>query len=468
MRVIAILGETSATDNSHRMSTLHLIARKRDGRELSTEEIQEFIAALSSGAVPDYQIGAMLMAIYLRGMTDRETADLTMAMVHSGEVIDLSGIPGFKADKHSTGGVGDKVTPVLGPLVASAGVYFPKLSGRGLGHTGGTLDKLESIPGFRVDLSIERFIHQVAAIGVAINGQTGELVPADGILYGIRDLTATVDSIPLIASSVMSKKIAAGADGIVLDVKCGSGAFMQTREEALALARLMVSIGRAAGKQTSAIVTSMEEPLGDAVGNALEIAEAIATLRGDTEAPEELREVCLLLGAQILTMAGRAGSVEEGRQVLAERIASGAALDKLREMVEWQGGDPRVIDDPALLPRARTVVPVPSPTRGFVRRVDARRIGEVAMELGAGRTKKGEPVDHAVGVVLRVGVGDSVEPGKHVADLHTNGRIADDDAVAHVLDAFVFGSEPPQREPHVLGTVSDAPGAAVEDRIFST
>lgn len=342
--LLGILGETMTR------SILPLITHKRDGYELVAAEIGEMVEAVTAGEVPEYQIGAMLMAIYLRGLTERETADLTTAMVHSGEVIDLTAIHGFKADKHSTGGVGDKVTPILGPLVASAGVYFPKLSGRGLGHTGGTLDKLESIPGLRVDLSIEQFIAQVNAIGLAVTGQTAELVPADGILYGLRDVTGTVDSVPLIASSVMSKKIAAGADGIVLDVKCGRGAFMQTQPEAVSLARLMVAIGEAAGKHTTALVTAMEEPLGNAVGNALEIAEAIETLRElDTgwpgQGPDELRDVCLLLGAYILEMASLCNSIEDGVAILAEKIASGAALDKLRAMIEWQGGDIRVVDD---------------------------------------------------------------------------------------------------------------------------
>jgi pyrimidine-nucleoside phosphorylase len=436
------------------MSILHLIARKRDGLELTTEEIGELVAGICSGGVPDYQTGAMLMAIYLRGMTDRETADLTMAMVRSGETLELSAIPGFKADKHSTGGVGDKVTLILGPLVASAGVFFPKLSGRGLAHTGGTLDKLESIPGFRVDLSIEEFIRQVKAIGLAINGQTGELVPADGILYSLRDVTATVDSIPLIASSVMSKKIAAGADGIVLDVKCGRGAFMRTQEDASALARLMVSIGEAAGKRTTAFVTSMEEPLGKAVGNALEIAEAIATVRGDASAPKDLCEVCMLLGAHVLTMAGKARSLAEAQHVLAERVESGAVLAKLHEMIAWQGGDPRVVGDPSLLPRAQDVLPLPSPRDGFVRQIDARQVGTVMMELGAGRKTKGEPVDHAVGVVLEVQVGDAVRAGRCLARVHTNHRIADGEALAGVLSAFQIGPEPPARRPHVLEVVS--------------
>lgn len=440
-----ILGETMTR------SILPLITRKRDGHELATGEIDEFVAAVTGGEVPDYQLGAMLMAIYLRGMTARETSDLTTAMVHSGAVIDLAAIHGFKADKHSTGGVGDKVTPVLGPLVASAGVYFPKLSGRGLGHTGGTLDKLESIPGLRVDLSIEEFISQVNAIGLAVTGQTAELVPADGILYGLRDVTGTVESVPLIASSVMSKKIAAGADGIVLDVKCGRGAFMQTQPEAVALARLMVAIGEATGKRTTAIVTAMEEPLGNAVGNALEIAEAIETLRG--QGPAELREVCLLLGAHILSMAGLCDSIDDGTAILAEKIANGAALDKLREMIAWQGGDARVVDTPSLLPQTRSVINVPSPVNGYIRRIDALAIGHLAADLGAGRQVKGAPVDPAVGVVLAAHAGDRVVAGQPLAALHTNGRVPDDGAVGALLAAYAFDGEPVSISPHVLEIV---------------
>jgi pyrimidine-nucleoside phosphorylase len=375
-----------------------------------------------------------------------------MAMVRSGEVVDLSVISGFKADKHSTGGVGDKVTPILGPLVAAAGVKFPKLSGRGLGHTGGTLDKLEAIPGFRVDLSIEEMIAQVNDVGLAITGQTAQLVPADGVLYGLRDVTATVDSIPLIASSVMSKKIAAGADGIVLDVKCGLGAFMQTRDDAEELARLMVAIGEHAGKKTKAFVTSMDEPLGNAVGNALEIEEAIAVLSGTAD-QGELREVCLQLGGAILQMAGVVNSIDAGERILAGRIADGSALRKLRAMVAAQGGDPAVVDDPGRLPRAGDIVTVPSPADGFVQAIDARRIGLVAMDLGAGRKMKGEAVDHAVGVVLVAHVGDCVPVGQPMAYVHTNHRIANDEAIQGVLAAFRLGEEEPPRRPHVLQIV---------------
>jgi pyrimidine-nucleoside phosphorylase len=437
-------------------SILDLIVRKRDGHELTTEEIGRLIGGISSGEVPDYQIGALLMAIYLKGMTDRETADLTLAMVHSGDVIDLSAIPGFKADKHSTGGVGDKVTPILGPLVASAGVYFPKLSGRGLGHTGGTLDKLESIPGFRIDLSIEELIEQVTAIGLAVTGQTGELVPADGVLYGLRDVTGTVDSVPLIASSVMSKKIAAGADGIVLDVKAGNGAFMRDQQSAEQLARLMVSIGRAAGKRMAAVVTAMDEPLGASIGNALEIIEAIEVLRGEETraSTRTLRAVTLVLGAHILVMAGLSPTIEAAQDVLDERLRDGAALQKLRQMIEWQGGNPAVIDDLSLLPQAGEVIELRSPANGYVGAIDALQIGVAVMELGAGRKTKSDPVDYAVGVVLEVEAGDPISAGQPIATIHTNGRIPQDQAEMLVLEAFAFGPEPPIRLPHILSEVT--------------
>jgi pyrimidine-nucleoside phosphorylase len=437
-------------------SILDLIVRKRDGHELSEDEIRRFVSGVVSATAADYQIGAMLMAIYLRGMTDLETAHLTTAMVQSGDVIDLRSIRGFKADKHSTGGVGDKVTLMLGPLVASAGVYFPKLSGRGLGHTGGTLDKLESIRGLRVDLSLDEFVRQVKEVGLAISGQTGELVPADGILYSLRDVTGTIDSIPLIASSVMSKKIAAGDDGIVLDVKCGRGAFMQTGEDALALARLMVTIGKASGKRVAAFVTSMEEPLGFAVGNALEVREAVSTLRGSDRAaaPQDLREVCLVLGGHILVMAGICSSVEAGRLMLEERIGSGAAFAKLREMVEWQGGDVRMVDDTKLLPTAAEILQVVSPQSGFVQGIDARKVGEAVMELGAGRKAKVDPVDHAVGCVFCVQVGDPVERNQLLAEIHTNHRIPNEDARLLLMEAIEIGDSPPVRGPHVMEIVT--------------
>lgn len=437
-------------------SILDLIVRKRDGHELTTDEISQLIGGITSGEVPDYQIGALLMAVYLKGMTDRETADLTLAMVHSGDVVDLSVIPGFKADKHSTGGVGDKVTPILGPLVASAGVSFPKLSGRGLGHTGGTLDKLESIPGFRIDLSIQELIRQVTDIGLAVTGQTGELVPADAVLYGLRDVTGTVDSVPLIASSVMSKKIAAGADGIVLDVKAGHGAFMQDRDSAETLARLMVSIGKAAGKRMAAVVTAMDEPLGAAVGNALEVAEAIEVLRGEEKrsSTRTLRDVTLTLGAHILVMAGLSTTPEAAATVLDERLRDGAALQKLRDMIEWQGGNAAVVDDPGLFPQAREVIQLRSPRNGYVRAIDALQVGVAVMELGAGRKTKGDAVDYAVGVVLEVEAGDPVHAGQTIASIHTNGKVSNGRAEDLVLAAFQFGSEAPAGRPHILAEIT--------------
>jgi pyrimidine-nucleoside phosphorylase len=435
-------------------SIAHLIARKRDGCVLSTDDIRVLVEGIAAGEVPEYQVGAMLMALYLRGMDDRETADLTMAMVASGDVVDLGEINGFKADKHSTGGVGDKVTLVLGPLVAAAGVRFPKLSGRGLGHTGGTLDKLESIPGFRVDLTIKEFIEQVNRIGLAVTGQTRELVPADAVLYALRDVTATVDSVPLIASSVMSKKIAAGADGIVLDVKCGRGAFMRTQEDASALACLMVAIGEAAGRQTMALVTDMESPLGSAVGNALEVEEAITALRG--EGPEDLLQICLLLGAHILRMARIEMDISRGADLLRERIADGFALGKLRQMIEAQGGEPRVVDDPMLLPRARDVVEVPCPVTGYVQRIDALGIGMAAMELGAGRQVKDAPVDHAVGIVLEKHIGERVEPGQVLARIHTNERVPTHAVIRDVLGCFSFDAEPPLLRPHVREVIAES------------
>ncbi|MGH2447125.1 MAG: thymidine phosphorylase [Chloroflexota bacterium] len=429
-----------------------LIAKKRNGDELSCEEIDAFVRGASDHSVPDYQLAAMLMAIYFQGMSDRETADLTLAMVRSGEVIDLSSIPGFKADKHSTGGVGDKVTLILGPLLAAAGISFAKLSGRSLGHTGGTLDKLESIPGFRVDLSIDQMMRQVRAIGLAVGGQTAELVPADGVLYALRDVTATVESIPLIASSVMSKKIAAGADCIVLDVKCGRGAFMTNPAEAGELARLMVSIGQAAGKRTAAVVTSMEAPLGKAVGNALEVAEAIGVLRGEIDG--ELRDVTVMLGAQGLLMAGVARSEEEGKQRLLTLIADGAALAKLREMIRWQGGEPGVIERLDLLPRASEIHQLTSPAGGFVASVDALAVGRLAADLGAGRRVKGEAVDPAVGVLLHAQIGDRVEAGQVLAEVHTNGAVPNQVALERLGEAFRLESEPVRPVPHVLEVVS--------------
>ncbi len=435
---------------------LDLIKRKRDGAVLTRTEIEHLVQAIADGAVPDYQIGALLMAMYIRGLSAEETLDLTLAMVASGDTVDLSKVDGFKADKHSTGGVGDKVTLVLGPLVAAAGIKFPKLSGRGLAHTGGTLDKLEAIPGMRVNLTLDEFVDQVKRIGIAVTGQTLELVPADGIIYGLRDQTGTVDSKPLIASSVMSKKIAAGADGILLDVKCGRGAFMQTLDDAVGLATQMVEIGTAAGKVTRAVVTSMDEPLGLAVGNALEVKEAVETLQG--VGPEDLREEVLFLGSLILVMAGMASDEGAGRAILQPLLESGTAFETLCRMVSAQGGDVRVIEDPNRLPRATRIIQVEATADGFVHGVDALEIGAVAMELGAGRRAKDEPVAAEAGVMIRAKPGGgSIHRGELLAELHVaTGREADirpADLEVRARQAFEMGPSAPARRHPVLATV---------------
>lgn len=432
---------------------LPLIARKRDGLALETAEIEWLVQTITEREVPDYQLGALLMAIYLRGMSDRETMDLTMAMVHSGRTIDLRPIAGFKIDKHSTGGVGDKVTLVLGPLVAAAGLKFAKLSGRGLGHTGGTLDKLEAIPGMRVDLSRDELIQQVQEIGLAVSGQSAELVPADGILYAMRDLTATVDSIPLIASSIMCKKIAAGADGILLDVKCGRGAFMRSHAEAMQLGEVLVSLGRSAGKNTAAFITSMDQPLGRAIGNAVEVAEAIATLGGN--GPDDLVDQTLTLAAYGVCMAGIERDLDRAEGLLREKIDNGEALDKLRAMISRQGGDARVVADPSILPQPARIISLPSRRRGYVLDIDALAIGQAAMQLGAGRRIKSDAVDPAAGIVLVAGTGDHIEPGDVLTELHApaESRLPDyalREVEEKVRRAYALGSTPrPSREPLV-------------------
>ncbi len=395
-----------------------LIRKKRDGEVLSGEEIRQVIAGVTSGEIPDYQISALLMAIFLRGLTPEELTVWTDAMLHSGEVLDLSDIPGTKVDKHSTGGVGDKVSIALAPLVAAAGIPVPMISGRGLGHTGGTLDKLEAIPGFRVDLDTERFITMVREVGVSMIGQTEDLAPADRKLYALRDVTATVESIPLISASIMSKKLAAGIDALVLDVKVGAGAFMKELDQARELARTLVGIGTRAGKRVRALITSMDQPLGLAVGNALETAEALDVLRG--EAPEDLTRVTLELSARMLVLGGKAPDLDAARERLDGLIRRGAALDKAREMIRAQDGDPRVVDDRALLPRARLEHPVAAESAGYVAAIEAEEIGLAGMELGAGRARAEDRVDPAVGVVLRRKVGDRVSVGEDLAVLHAN------------------------------------------------
>lgn len=415
-----------------------VILKTRQGVPLDAAEIEGMVLGFTRGEIPDYQIAAWLMAVCFRGMTPEETAALTMAMVGSGSTLDLGALAARAVDKHSSGGVGDKTSLVVVPLVASAGVAVPKLSGRGLGHTGGTLDKLESIPGFRTALSEDAFIAQVGRVGCAIAGQSERLVPADAKLYALRDVTATVDSIPLIASSIMSKKIAAGSHAILLDVKCGRGAFMKTETEARSLAQAMVEIGRHAGRRTIAVLSGMDEPLGRAVGNAVEVQEAIYTLRGD--GPPDLEALSVTLGGWMLVLGGKTASAVEGAEQLRRLLRSGAALAKFEEMVAAQGGDVAVVRDPSRLPRASVDLPVPAPIAGRVTAIDALAVGVAAMRLGAGRVKKGDPIDPAVGITLRRKTGDAVGRGDALATVHAR---TEDDArrgVADVAAAYRLGA----------------------------
>ena len=427
------------------MQMTDIIARKRDGGELSREEIQFFIEGYTRGSIPDYQASALLMAIVWRGMTRRETLDLTLAMMHSGETLDLSSISGVKADKHSTGGVGDKTSLALLPMVAAQGVHMAKMSGRGLGHTGGTIDKLESFPGFSCALSDEAFLSQVQRVGFAIAGQTADLDPADKKLYALRDVTGTVSSIPLIVSSIMSKKLAAGADVIVLDVKCGDGAFMKTESDARTLAGEMVEIGKLAGRRTVACITGMDQPLGRAVGNALEVKEAMALLRGDFGG--DLLELCLTLGSCILTESGAAASDGEARAKLERGIADGSALAKLAEFVAAQGGDARAVYDASLLPSAPVTVPVPSPADGYVSAIAAERSGLVSMHLGGGRATKDSEIDLSVGFVLNKKSGDAVKKGESLATVHARDAESAARAARDLADCFSFSDARPELKP---------------------
>ncbi|MEB4595359.1 pyrimidine-nucleoside phosphorylase [Bacillus amyloliquefaciens] len=413
------------------MRMVDLIVKKQNGKELTTEEIQFFVKGYTDGSIPDYQASALAMAIYFQDMTDQERADLTMAMVNSGETIDLSAIEGIKVDKHSTGGVGDTTTLVLAPLVAALGVPVAKMSGRGLGHTGGTIDKLEAIEGFHVELSKDEFIKLVNRDKVAVIGQSGNLTPADKKLYALRDVTGTVNSIPLIASSIMSKKIAAGADAIVLDVKTGAGAFMKTDEDAVNLAKAMVRIGNNVGRQTMAVISDMSQPLGFAIGNALEVQEAIDTLRG--EGPEDLNELVLTLGSQMVVLAKKAETLEEARTKLQEVMKNGKALEKFKEFLSNQGGDASVVDDPSKLPQAAYKIDVPAKEAGVVSEIVADEIGVAAMLLGAGRATKEDEIDLAVGIMLRKKVGDNVEKGEPLVTLYAN-RENVEDVTAKVYD----------------------------------
>ncbi|QWU14714.1 pyrimidine-nucleoside phosphorylase [Paenibacillus sophorae] len=436
------------------MRAIDIIHKKRDGGELSREEISFLIQGYSRGEIPDYQMSAWAMAVYFQGMNARETGDLTLEMAKSGDQVDLSPIAGIKVDKHSTGGVGDKTTVVLAPLVASAGVPVAKMSGRGLGHTGGTLDKLESISGFSVEMDRERFFAQVGEIGAAVIGQSGNITPADKKLYALRDVTATVESIPLIASSVMSKKIAAGADAIVLDVKTGSGAFMKTLDDSIALAQAMVDIGTQLGRNTVAVISDMDQPLGYGIGNALEIKEGIETLRGN--GPKDLTEVCLILGSQMLVLGGKAKDTEEARAILREHIADGSAFEKLKEIVAAQGGDAAQIESPSMLPAARKQVEVKAAADGHIEAIQAEEIGIAAMLLGAGRETKESVIDLAVGIVLSKKVGDAVSAGDILAVLHVNDASESKvkEAEDKVLEAYRITAQPVTPPPLVYAIVT--------------
>ncbi|SFI57068.1 pyrimidine-nucleoside phosphorylase [Paenibacillus sp. UNC496MF] len=436
------------------MRAVDIIHKKRNGGSLTNEELSFLIQGYSRGEIPDYQMSAWAMAVYFQGMNPEETAFLTLAMAESGDRVDLSPIRGIKVDKHSTGGVGDKTSLIIGPLVASCGVPVAKMSGRGLGHTGGTIDKMESMPGFRTELAREDFIAQVNGIGVAIIGQSGDLAPADKKLYALRDVTATVESIPLIASSVMSKKIAAGADAIVLDVKTGSGAFMKTLDDSERLAKAMVEIGTQVGRRTAALISDMDQPLGFAIGNALEVREAIQTLHG--RGPDDLTELCIALASHMVVLGGRAADLKEAKAALREKLRSGEALAKFKAFVAAQGGDPAVGDDPALLPQAPVLVEVPAPKSGHVHAIQAEELGLAAMLLGAGRATKDSVIDHAVGITLQRKVGEEVREGETIALLHAR---EDGDAAQAVLrrvqDAYAIGEEPAQPSPLLLSIVTE-------------
>lgn len=405
------------------MRMYDIIEKKRDGKVLTEEEVRFFIEEYTNNRVPDYQVSALLMAIYLQQMNDSECVHLTNAMVDSGDIIDLSQIDGVKVDKHSTGGVGDTTTLVLAPLVASLGIPVAKMSGRGLGHTGGTLDKLESIPGFHIELTNDDFIRTVNQNKVAVIGQTGNLTPADKKLYSLRDVTATVNSIPLIASSIMSKKIASGADAIVLDVKIGSGAFMKEMNDAVQLAKTMVAIGKKTGRNTMAVISDMNQPLGCAIGNALEVKEAIDTLQG--KGPKDLTELCLTLGSQMVVVAGKAKTVEEARTRLEENIANGKAFQTFQTFIAAQGGDINAIDNPEKLPQASYQIELLAKSSGTVVQMDANAIGTAAMHLGAGRVTKETEIDLSVGLILHKKIGDQVKEGETLLTIHSNDRQVD-------------------------------------------
>jgi pyrimidine-nucleoside phosphorylase len=426
---------------------LELIEKKRDGVPLSTKEIEFFISNYTAGEIPDYQVAALLMAIIFQGMDDREVRDLTLAMARSGDQLNLSGVAPRVVDKHSTGGVGDKVSLVVGPMVAACGLPVGKMSGRGLGFTGGTLDKLESIPGFHVDLSVEEFKAQLQDVGLVIAGQSARLAPADGKLYALRDVTGTVASLPLIVSSIMSKKLAAGADAIVLDVKVGTGAFMKELENAKALAEAMVRIGEEVGRKVTALISDMNQPLGHAVGNAIEVREAIETLQGG--GPSDFYEHCLAVAGEMLYLGGQADDLEAAKVLAASTLDSGAAWEKFREMVAAQGGDLAYVDDPQRLPKAEIskTLTAAEDEVGYLSAVQAAEIGLAVVELGGGREEKGQPIDHAVGVMMSLEIGDEVAVGDPLFTVHANDEATMDAAVARIREALTFSKDAVEQLP---------------------
>lgn len=433
------------------MRMYDIIKKKRNGGELTKAEIEFFVQGFTAEKIPDYQVSAFMMAIYFQGMTKKETLYLTMALAHSGEMLDLSEIPSIKVDKHSTGGVGDKTSLVLAPMVAACGIPVAKMSGRGLGHTGGTIDKLESFPGFSTNISTKTFLQNVNQIGIAIMGQTADLAPADKKLYALRDVTATVDNLSLIASSIMSKKLAAGADAIVLDVKTGNGAFMKSQQDAMELAKEMVEIGNNAGRYTIAVISDMNQPLGYAVGNALEVKEAIAALKG--EGPEDLIELCVTLGSQMLIAGGKAKKEEEARSMLYKTIEDGSAFRKLVEFVAAQGGEKEAVYHTEYLPQADIEYPVFSCREGYVSYIECEEIGNCSLLLGGGRETKESQIDLSVGLVLKKKIGDKVKIGEPLAVIHANTKEKAKEVEEYFLKAYTIGKEKPEEVPLIKAII---------------
>lgn len=429
------------------MDIQKIIAKKRDKQELSKEEIAYFVTNYTNGNIPDYQAAALTMAIYMNGMTEEETTNLTLEMAHSGDILDLSEF-GTVVDKHSTGGIGDKVTLILAPIIASLGIPVAKMSGRGLGYTGGTIDKLEAIPGYQTNITIEEFRENVGKIGISLMGQTLNLAPADKKLYALRDTIVATESIPLISSSIMSKKIAAGANKIVLDVTCGSGAFMKDLSQATQLAETMKKIGELAQKETVCVITAMEEPLGGAVGNSLEVVEAVHALQGNMA--EDVKEVVLTLGAHMMKLAGKGNEIEKNKQKMLIQIQKGEAFKKLKELIQIQGGDISYIENVELLPKAKYVMPVLAIKSGYIKTLDAKSVGEISMHLGAGRTKKEDTIDTAVGIVLKKKIGEKVAENEVLAYIHANSKVKGQEAVKQLLDCYKIVEEKVEKKSSIL------------------